>query len=72
MPTRHSPKSPAIHCSKSLERTRGYSNPARNYELKTVYVYDHAGNSEYYTSTLFGGTTDFSTMFPSTLIKLRP
>ena len=47
-------------------------NEPGDYELKTVYVYDHAGNSEYYTSTLFGGTTDFSTMFPSTLIKLRP
>ena len=47
-------------------------NTPGEYELKTVYVYDHAGNAEYYTSTLFSDTTDFSTMFPSTMIKLKP
>jgi len=42
------------------------------YELRYVYVYDHAGNYSYYQSNLFSGTTDFSTMFPSTTIKLKP
>ena len=47
-------------------------NEPGDYDLKNVYVYDQAGNYEYYTNTLFGDTTDFSTMFPSTVIKLRP
>ncbi len=43
------------------------------YELKTVYIYDHAGNYSYLNGTLFGGTTDFSTLFPDgTSIRIKP
>ncbi len=43
------------------------------YELKVAYVYDHAGNDTYLHSTNFGGTTDFSALFPGgTTITLVP
>lgn len=43
------------------------------YELYTVDMVDHAANGSTYTSTAFGGTTDFSTYFPGgTTIKIRP
>lgn len=40
--------------------------------LQSVTVRDHAGNFSTLTSTLFGGTTDFSTLFPATVITLKP
>ncbi|MBK6864762.1 MAG: hypothetical protein IPG91_15055 [Ideonella sp.] len=49
------------------------TNSTGTYDLKTVDVYDHAGNYNYYTSTAFGGTTDFSAYFPGgTTIKIKP
>jgi hypothetical protein len=42
------------------------------YELYSVYVHDHAYNSTSLTSTLFGGETDFKTLLPATIIKLKP
>jgi hypothetical protein len=43
------------------------------YELKTIYIYDHAGNYSYLNGTLFGGTTDFSTLFTDgTSIRIKP
>lgn len=48
-------------------------NVTGTYELAYAYVYDHGGNYSSYTSTLFGGTTDFSTFFPKgTSVKLKP
>ena len=48
-------------------------NVTGTYELSSVQVNDHAGNYNYYQSTLFGGSTDFSTFFPNgTSIKLKP
>lgn len=43
-----------------------------DYELYSVYINDRASNSTSLTSTLFGGSTDFKTMFPATIIKLKP
>jgi hypothetical protein len=43
-----------------------------NYELYYVHVDDHAGNGKSYTSSKFGGETDFSAIFPTTVIKLKP
>ena len=40
--------------------------------LRHVYLYDRAGNTTYLTSDKFGGSTDFSTMFPTTVITLTP
>lgn len=43
------------------------------YELRHVYVYDHAGNYSALYGTKFGGSTDFSTLFPGgTVIKVKP
>jgi hypothetical protein len=42
------------------------------YALRSITVMDHAGNFDTWTSTLFGGTTDFSTLFPATVITLKP
>lgn len=42
------------------------------YTLRAVTVMDHAGNFTTLTSTAFGGTTDFSTLFPATVITLTP
>lgn len=48
-------------------------NLTGSYELKTAYIYDHAGNYTVLTSTAFGGVTDFSTIFPDgRTIKLKP
>lgn len=47
-------------------------NVAGDYELRHVYLYDRAGNTTYLTSDKFGGSTDFSTMFPTTVITLTP
>lgn len=47
-------------------------NPPGDYILKKVVVSDHAGNETELLSTLFGGTTDFGTLFPTTVIKLKP
>lgn len=43
-----------------------------NYLLYYLYVSDFASNYAYYYSTDFAGTTDFSTMFPTTKIKVTP
>lgn len=42
------------------------------YELASVSLSDYAGNTRTYTSVLFGGDTDFSTLFPTTTIELVP
>jgi hypothetical protein len=48
-------------------------NVTGTYELRTVYVADHAGSYTYLYGTAFGGTTDFSALFPGgTSIKLKP
>jgi hypothetical protein len=47
-------------------------NVAGAHTLQSVTVRDHAGNFVTLTSTLFGGTTDFSTLFPATVITLKP
>jgi hypothetical protein len=51
----------------------GRGNVAGTYELRYAYIYDQAGNYSLFESTMFGGTTDFSTLFPDgTTIKLKP
>ncbi len=47
-------------------------NVTGDYTLNSVTVQDHAGNLVTLTSTLFGGATDFSAIFPGALIKLTP
>lgn len=47
-------------------------NVPGDYTLQSVTVQDYAGNYVVLTSTLFGGTTDFSTLFTDTVIKLKP
>ncbi len=42
------------------------------YVLREVWVADSAGNSAYYLSTAIGGDTDFSLMFPTTTIVVKP
>lgn len=42
------------------------------YHLRTVRLWDYAGNVKEMYSTKFGGETDFSAYFPSTTIKLVP
>lgn len=46
--------------------------PVGDYRVRTVYLYDYAGNETTLTSTEFGGTTDFSTYFPTTTITVTP
>ncbi len=43
-----------------------------NYALHDVTLYDRANNVTHLVSTAFGGTTDFSQYFDSTIIKLTP
>lgn len=47
-------------------------NAPGDYELHSVYLYDYAGNYAHLQSQKFGGTTDFSALFPATVIKLKP
>lgn len=42
------------------------------YLLETVGLSDWAGNYRQYTSTEFGGETDFSKLFPSTVMTVKP
>jgi hypothetical protein len=42
------------------------------YKLRSAYLYDIAGNSLNLVSTEFGGSTDFSTLFPETSIVINP
>jgi hypothetical protein len=53
-----------------VSATRG--NVPGDYTLQSVTVMDHAGNFTTLNSTLFGGSTDFSTLFSATVIKLKP
>lgn len=47
--------------------------PLGEYVLETVGVSDWAGNYRLYTSTEFGGETDFSTLFPfGTVLTIKP
>jgi len=62
----------AVTLSAAVQVSTARGNVPGDYELEVVYVYDYAGNSNYLQSTKFGGTTDFSTMFPTTVIKLKP
>ncbi|HRI19193.1 MAG TPA: hypothetical protein PL196_11775, partial [Burkholderiaceae bacterium] len=61
---------PTITIKTQVSATRG--NVPGDYALQSVTVLDHAGNFQTYNSTLFGGTTDFSTLFTATVIKLVP
>lgn len=47
-------------------------NVTGDYALRSVTVLDHAGNFTTLESVLFGGATDFSTLFSATVIKLKP
>lgn len=47
-------------------------NVPGDYELHSVYLYDYAGNYSHLQSDKFGGTTDFSSLLPVTVIKLKP
>lgn len=49
----------------------GYHLPGE-YQLRSLGARDYAGNWLYLVSTAFGGTTDFSTTFPSTAITITP
>lgn len=61
----------SLYVGQQVSAAKG--NLTGTYELKTIYIYDQAQNYTYLLGTLFGGTTDFSTMFPSgTKIKLTP
>jgi len=46
--------------------------PTGDYHLYYAYLSDNAGNTVYLTSTEFGGETDFSALFNSTVITLTP
>lgn len=46
--------------------------PVGEYHLKWLAVTDWSQNASYYTSTSFGGTTDFSQYFPTTVVTLVP
>lgn len=43
-----------------------------NYHLYKVIIDDHAGNLTELTGTEFGGETDFSVYFPSTVLTIKP
>lgn len=62
--------STTITIKQQVSAARG--NVPGDYTLQSVTVMDHAGNFTSYTSTLFGGSTDFSTLFSATVIKLNP
>lgn len=47
-------------------------NTTGDYALRSVTVLDHAGNFTTLESVLFGGATDFGTLFSATVIKLKP
>lgn len=61
---------PTITIKTQVSAARG--NVPGDYALQSVTVLDHAGNFQTYNSTLFGGSTDFSTLFSATVIKLVP
>lgn len=61
----------ALYVGAQVSASNG--NVTGTYEVAEAYVYDHAGNYSQYKSTKFGGSTDFSTFFPTgTSIKLKP
>lgn len=51
-----------------------WGNMPGEYALRSIDVYDYAGNYNHYESTLFGGTTDFAPLFGGVApkIKLKP
>lgn len=51
---------------------RVYTIPVGKYYLYSVEMQDSAGNDSYMLSTKFGGTTDFTTLFPATVITIKP
>lgn len=46
--------------------------PPGEYVLESVGLSDWAGNYRLYTSTEFGGETDFGQLFPSTVLTIKP
>lgn len=42
------------------------------YEIREVSLLDQAGNQTFLTSRTYGGNTDFTTLFPTTTLKVKP
>lgn len=45
---------------------------AGTYEIREVSLLDQAGNQTFLTSRTYGGNTDFTTLFPTTTLKVKP
>jgi len=45
---------------------------AGTYEIREVSLLDQAGNQTFLTSRAYGGNTDFTTLFPTTTLKVKP
>lgn len=42
------------------------------YEIREVSLLDNAGNQTFLTSAAYGGNTDFTKLFPTTTVKIKP
>lgn len=63
---------PSVSLAVGAQVSTARGNVPGDYELHSVYLYDYAGNYAHLQSQKFGGTTDFSALFPATVIKLNP
>lgn len=69
----HGKKSLAIKVASQLKRGDPLqANELGDYRVVEVSVGDHAGNVTTLTSTVIGGTTDFTTLFDNTIFTLKP